>query len=171
MEDRPSYLDDIEKTQDEIAFKRITAWELRRMTRMGEVLTEQLNALEKQVNAHKPAAIPWWVQAMLAVMITLCGGYITIVHNMALANRQGYQEADVRIWAEVSRIAAIQHQRTAIGMDIEDLKRRIAANEAFAYRVPHLERQMQDINSKLDRIIERQWPRGGELRSPEGVNP
>lgn len=129
--------DNQDYAQDTVAFRRIIAWEVRR-------LSQELQSLQSK----PPASIPWWQPILFGLLITMTAGYIGLVHQMALTDR-----------AELARVAAIQWQRSSLVPDVEEIKRRILANEQLAQRIPALESTLRDISQKLDRLIERREER------------
>ena len=130
--------DDLEAIQDAVTFRRLSAWELHR-------LSTELQQLKEALPAGK---LPPWMPIIFGALLTMATSYIGIVHQMALTNR-----------AEIQRIGLEQANRSFLKTDIEDLKRRLLVNETLAQQIPALVQYVRDINSKLDRLLER--PRGG----------
>jgi hypothetical protein len=107
------------------------------------------------LQAAKPVKQPWWSVPAIAVIVTLLGAYVGVVHQAALGNR-----------TEMQRIAATQYERSWIGQAMRDVQARTGIVEQLAQQLPprigsldarlgSLEGSLRDMHQKLDRLIER----------------
>lgn len=122
--------------QDEVLFRRITSWELDR-------LSKEVTALS---NVRTPP-VPMWLQIAGGLIMSGLLGYIGLVHMQALSNR-----------VDIHRIAAEQYRTSSQEGDIKDLKQRVLVNESLSQQIPAMNQHLQNVSNKLDRLLERSRP-------------
>ena len=122
-----------ETDQDEVSYRRLTTYELRRLTREFE-----------ELRAHPSLLLRVALPLLAGALLTGAIGYIGIIHQLVLTDR-----------LEIQRISGEQFKRTSLLRDVEEIKNRLLINENLAQQIPFMVQQLRDMNNKLDRLIER----------------
>ncbi len=130
--------EEIGAIQDGISYRRIAAYELRR-------LSEQVELLERQAATRQRGQFSgWMIPVLFGVLLTGAIGYIGIVHQMV------YRYAN-----KMDVLSEEQYRQSSARADIDDLKKRIRENEGGVQQIPFLAKQISDVNMKIDRLLER----------------
>lgn len=130
--------DEFSAKQDEITYRRVAAWELKRMSDELEDLKER---------AGRRPAMAWMLPAMFAALLTGAIGYVGIVHQIVLRHS-----------TKIDIVSEIQQRNMHVIGEMEELKRRMIQSEMSGQQLPYLSKQVNDMNTKLDRFLER-YPR------------
>ena len=136
--------------QDRLQFQRMIAWEVRRVSLEVDTL--------KAGNGRKQP--PWWATPLLGITVTIILALLGLFHQSMQTNFAEIKQIAEADRAEIKRITSVQDKRTSLVSDVDDLKRRLPIAEGIGQRLPQIERQLESISTKLDRLSERRSGRG-----------
>ena len=149
---------------DEQLIRRLLELELRQVKDALERLESRLKEDISRVERAATTGPPWWTSYLFAVLFAMISGWIGMIH---LAVRENS--------AEAARLASVQYQHLYIPPELEDMKRRLAASEALALRIPDIQHQLRDFGSKIETLgkdvgikLDRLFERRGETPAPGG---
>lgn len=133
----------VEQLQDEISFRRITTYELQR-------LTEEVRDLKER--EQQPRQMSWWIPAVFSIIMAGVSGYIGIVHNLALQNADVIDRTRDRFQAVADEV----QRRATLRPDLDNVKERLLYMERFIQQIPHLQERV-NAQAKDHEQLERRF--------------